>query len=285
MEDSQEKLPANSPNQANQEVVNTKDATYALIAERVRADSINSKCLTSLNTVTPLISKTEKADSVVTGMLGTAEFQDIKLLVAADGARYLYSEKAITKRQAEQLAFGEEVRSQIVAQVRDDSKKEARLTPLTTISAMIPGAETEKIDGHLTLLIGNGRYKDIHLIADGEGNRYLYSEQFLTSNYAEILARAEMKDPYRIIAATVRSESRVYPRPTHLDTFNAPVFNVNPNDVRRFASEKERRPEYKDIKVIQASTGAVYFYSDLFLDSEWVKAIVEWEEVGKHLNP
>ena len=43
--------------------------------------------------------------------------------------------------------------------------------------------------------------------------------------------------------------------------------------------------QYKDIKLIEASTGAIYLHSDRFLDPDWAQSLVEWEEVGKNASP
>ena len=44
------------------------------------------------------------------------------------------------------------------------------------------------------------------------------------------------------------------------------------------------REEYQDIKKIVASTGAIYLYSDQYLNPNQAKALVEWNEVGQHEN-
>ena len=41
------------------------------------------------------------------------------------------------------------------------------------------------------------------------------------------------------------------------------------------------REAYKDIKKIVAPTGAIYLYSDLYLNPATAEKYVEWEEVEK----
>jgi hypothetical protein len=184
------------------------------------------------------------------------------------------------------LARDEEVRSQIVARVREDSEKSIKLTAVDSLGALIPGAEPDMIDRLLAVLQGDERYQDVKLITNSRGVRYLYSETFMTRTYAEVLARIEANDPLLTIAETVRDQSRIFRRPTNSRLFDAPVFRIDTESLDEYVAELLRRPEFADIKLIRASTGAPYLYSDIYIKSEeWVKSIVEREEVWKPENP
>ena len=261
------------------------EAVYVAIAERVRADSTGKGQLTSLELIKPLMQDPGKIQSYLGEMKGNEVYKDIRLITAANGGTYLYSEKVFIRRDAEKLTLDEEVRSRIINQVREDSGKKESLTPVNKLGALIPGAELDKIDNHLALMSGDERYKDIHVITNRKGARYLYSEKFLTCNYAELLARAEANDPVAIIADTVRDDSRIYPRLTNLDMFKAPVFKIDFDEMGKYTSELTKSPEYNDIKLIKASTGVIYLYSDLYFNPDLAKATVEWEEVGRYENP
>jgi hypothetical protein len=150
---------------------------------------------------------------------------------------------------------------------------------------VIPGAEPGKIEDHLDLILDDERYKDLKLVSNSRGSRYFYSEDHMTATYATVLARAEANDPLGTIAATVREDSRIYPRPTSLGTFSAPIFNMDVRELQRYSEEIASRPEYADIKIARASNGAIYLYSEQFLDPDWARSTVEWEEVGKYENP
>jgi hypothetical protein len=257
---------------------------YEQIAKRVRDDSRQNARLTSTNAISSIAPEPGKIHAFLAGLIGTGQYPDIKLVVAANDASYLYSQQFLARESAEKILFGEEVRSQIADRVRDESSKKKRLTPINAL-AVIPGAEPDKIDTHLMFFKNDERYKDLRVVSNSRNTRYLYSEESITATYAGVLAQAESNDPVATIAATVRDESRIYPRPTNLRTFAAPIFNINPNELERYASEVVQSPEYKDIKSLLASTGAMYLYSETYLNRDWVKATVEWEEVGKHLNP
>ncbi len=72
-----------------------------------------------------------------------------------------------------------------------------------------------------------------------------------------------MNDPCATIATMVRNESRVYPQPTNIELF----------------------AEFKDIQLIHASTDARYLYSNLYMDEDHARSLVEWEEVEREENP
>jgi hypothetical protein len=257
---------------------------YDQIVKRVRDDSRDSGRLTSTTAISPIVPEAGRVHAFLAGLIGSGGYRDVKLIVAANDATYLYSEQFLARDAAEKLLFGEEVRSQIAEKVREDSSKKKRLTP-TNVLNIIPGAEPDKMDNHLMFFKNDERYQDLRVIINSRGTRYLYSERGITATYAGVLARAESNDPVSTIAATVRDESRIYPRPTDLRTFAAPIFNIDPAELERYASEVVRRPENKDIKTLLASTGALYLYSETYLNPDWVRATVEWEEVGRYLNP
>ncbi len=254
------------------------------IAARVRADSEERSRLTSGPAVSRMVRQVTDDASFVTNFGGIAGFEDIKAIVTSNEAVYLYSDKYLTRQDAQRLARGEEIRELIAERVRADSSSRQHLTPLNDFG-MIPGAEPENIGKHLDLLLDDDRYSDVKLISNSRGSRYLFSEQHMTSTYANVLARAEANDPLGTIVTTVREDSRIYPRPTSLGTFAAPIFGMDARQLGRYAEEIASRPEYADIKVEKASNGAVYLYSTQYLDPNWVKSTVEWEEVGKYENP
>lgn len=260
-------------------------AVHAAIAGRVRMDSAEKASLTSLDGLATLVPEPGRVRYYISGLTGVEAFKDVKLVIAGNGAIYLYSETSIPRKHAERLAFEEEVKAQIVARVRSDSGTLARITPVDALGASVPGAEPERVDPLLAGIVIDERYKDIKLLSDGKGRRYLYSENGMTRSYAELLASVEGDNPVDTIAATVRSDSRTYPRPTNPSVFKAPVFKINPSNIEQHIRLLLSRPEYKDIKLVTASTGAAYLYSDLYLDPDWVQTTVEWEEVGRYTNP
>ncbi len=270
-----------------EEVAKSKtEEVLAKIAAKVREDSKNLKRLTRVDLFAALTPERTGVRAYLAEMASSASYQDIKPITIATGSIYLYSETFMVRKDAERLARDEEVRSQIVARVREDSEKSVKLTAVNSLGALIPEAEPDRIDRHLAVLQGDERYQDVKLITNSRGGRYLYSGTFMTRTYAEVLARAEANDPLLTIAETVRDQSRIFRRPTNSRLFDAPVFRIDTESLDVYVAELLRRPEFADIKLIHASTGAPYLYSDIYIKSEeWVKSIVEREEVWKPENP
>ncbi len=261
------------------------NALYDLLASRIRQDSQNKKRLTSMAAVTRLAAEPGKVRAFINALPARESCKDIKLAIATNGDVYLYSEMHLNRQDAEKYLFLEEVNLQIVERVREDSQKKLELTKVNALGILIPGAEPDRVDRHLLLLLDDERYPDIHLVSNSRSTRYLYSDRFMTATYAGVLASAQAADPLATIAAVVREESRIYPRPTAVSVFAAPVFNIDPAEIERYADELTKKPEFADIKTCVASTGALYLYSEAYLGRDWVRATVEWEEVGRALNP
>ncbi len=103
-------------------------------------------------------------------------------------------------------------------------------------------------------------------------------------NYDKIQALVEANDPVATIVETVREESRIYPRPTKVEVFKEPVFNINSGELWTYVEQIVEQEEFGDIQLIQASTGVHYLYSTQYLDADHAKSLIEWEEVERFRN-
>lgn len=123
------------------------------------------------------------------------------------------------------------------------------------------------------------------MVIEGSRDDYYFSKLSMTENYATYLARLAEDDPLRLIADTVRDESRIYPRTTALSSFGEAPFLFPPWKVGRLVEELGRNPEFSDIQSCAASNGAVYLYSTKYIDKAYAEGLTEWNEVGKAMNP
>ncbi len=212
-------------------------------------------------------------------------YQDIKSVATSMGTVYLYSETYITKDQAEILVQTEDTKTRIAEKVREDSKNLAKLTSVDSFCTADPVLEMDKVKASLADMERDERCQDIKSVVASTGAVYLFSETYITNSYADILVRAEANDPCATIAATVRDESRIYPRPTNIEYFNEPVFNIKPDELERHLTNTLERQEFKDIKLISASTGVRYLYSTLSMNDDYARSLVEWKEVEEEENP
>ncbi|MFC1920557.1 hypothetical protein ACFLYQ_02400 [Chloroflexota bacterium] len=267
--------------------LNRTEEILARIAGKIREDSQNLGRLTGIETINILLSDLITDDTVINlvDMQKDSRYQDIKSTSSSAGDVYLYSEIYITANQIETLSRAEDVKTRITSKVREDSGSLTKLTGIDTISTLLPDMDKDKIEASIAEILNDDRYTDIKSVIASTGAVYLYSETVISKSYADLLVRAEANDPCATIAATVRDEARIYPRATKIEFFNNPVFNISPEEFKGHLASTQKRTEFKDIKTINASTGAVYLYSDLYMSEDYARSLIEWDEVGQFDNP
>lgn len=127
-------------------------------------------------------------------------------------------------------------------------------------------------------------YPDIRRLEDGEAV-YFYSELHMTERYAEMAARAASGDLPRMIADTVRFDSETYPRPTPIETFGVEPYLLTQEEFRAAFAQMGQDPAYADIKLISASNGAEFLYSETHLGRDHAEGLAEWIAVGQFSSP
>ena len=271
----------------SENAVSITDEMQMLVAEKVREDSQKHTELTSIGTVNELLSELDTDDLTVNfdDMQKEEKYHDIQSVVAIDGTIYLYSTEYITTDQADILAQPEDINPIIAERVRENSKNLALLTGIDSVFAAGSKFETDKIKVALTEMAEDDSYRDIKSVVTITGATYLYSDNYIANNYANILIRAKANDPCFTIASTVRDESRIYPRPTNVELFKEEVFNIDPVELETHVAHLMERQEFEDIKMVRASTGAPYLYSNLYLNEDHARALAEWTEVEQFENP
>jgi hypothetical protein len=165
--------------------------------------------------------------------------------------------------------------------VRERTNTEAKLTPVAALAyegEMLDEARREELIAEIQ---ADESCSDIEVVRTSKGDVFLYSKATMSGTFARILLRKEDGNPYATIVDTVREESETYPRPTTINLFKDPIFGIDSGQLEQLVKEIVQLPEYGDIKLIEASTGVLYLYSDRHLDKDWAESLVEWEEVGR----
>jgi hypothetical protein len=261
----------------------------AKIAEFVRLNARETGAITDIDDLGELALEIEAElfSPLITAMVRDGgEYADIKLAVAAEGAPYLFSEEYLAPDAAIAQAEALAVRRTIAEKVRSDSQGDPiKLTSRTTLQESLPAIDEETLQAHLTAMAAAERYSDIQRLLASTGEAFYFSEAFMTRTYASILVRAEVNDPKATIVETVRDESRVYPRPTRIDLFDAQVFGIDSDKLDMYVQEILEREEYNDIAKIVSSVDTVWLYSKRYMIEDQARAHVEWEEVEQHEWP
>lgn len=170
----------------------------------------------------------------------------------------------------------------IVSAIRHASA-EIRLVRLSALREAFPAEAA--CEGGLEGLLAESGAADIRRMAGERGEVYYFSAESMTEAYALHLFRVEEHDLIKLVADTVRDESRLYPRPTDLRVFSEPPFSLGPADIDGIIARIAVQPDTADIKTCSASNGAVYLYSDRYLAPLYAERLAEWIEVGQKENP
>lgn len=262
------------------------DVIHIAIADKVRSDSQSLDKpipVEVLGTLFPDMKPDEIVDHLA-ALVKIEKYSDIKVMTSGSGAAYLYSDTFVAPEDASKKILMEETQVKIADQVRRVSKESAQLIAAPALVEYVPDVPPSEIAEFVTAMASDPRYEDIHQVTGPAGVAYLYSETYLTNNYANLLARVESKDPCTAVAETVREESRIFPRPTKVELFYAPVFQIDPGQMETVVENTLRRPEFADIRKIVATTGAIYLFSDKYMEPGQAETLVRWEEVDKYRN-
>ena len=127
-------------------------------------------------------------------------------------------------------------------------------------------------------------HKDLKEICAKSGTSFYYSSMFVSEPYARILLHKQ-EGPGALIADTVREDSDRYPRPTPLDVFKEPPFDLSQEEILSCLEEMFNREGYQDISQVSTSIGHVFLYSSRYLDRDYALMLAEWIDVGQFENP
>jgi len=259
----------------------------ARIAERVRADSRERRRLTRDEEVRVLVPELERDElsRLLAGMAEQGLYGDIKAVVAPSGRVYLFSEKHLIAAEAAELGRIEEARHAVADRIRADSSRIA-LTPAADLEPLFPFPEPERRAAFMAEVLADERFEDLQVTKGPKGEVYYHSDRHVSGNYAAVMTRAKAGDALFAIAEFVRHNSRIMPAPVCLTAFRDPVFGILQAKLDGFVEKLLETPAYADVKrLVHRETGAVYLYSDRYLDELRATEIMDWNEVGALRNP
>lgn len=266
----------------------TVEEIKARIAEKVRADGEERAVVTPSEVVFALVpgSQQDRITAVLEEMAADDRYADIKAVTTASGMVYFVSLTHICAGEAVARSRTEEVKFLLAEKVRADSRDDVKLTSAADLLSLAPEMEQDGIVAVLDGLRNDERYADIKAVTSPNGTVYYHSDRHMSGYYAVVLGRVAAKDPAATVAAMVRDESRIYPRPTCIAFFTEPMFGIPARDLKAVFDELVRRPEYGDIKLmVHPDTGAVYAYSSQYLSGDTAFKKMHWVEVVKPANP
>jgi hypothetical protein len=185
-------------------------------------------------------------------------------------------------------AYGGAAAEMAAALIRDGSAS-ARLVSESEITLFLKEHRTpdntnppgEDVSAVFTrLLLDN---EDLQALS-GVGSLWYFSSCSMTEAYAKILLRT-MEGPVRLIAETVRHNSREYQRPVPLEFFERPPFSLDNRQVLDTLATMAVTEGYGDIATTTTSLSGVYLYSTKHLEAGHAEMLAEWFDVGQAENP
>lgn len=170
----------------------------------------------------------------------------------------------------------EDVPARVIDSIRKSSR-DGSLLRLSSLCSLFPDQDIE-------YCVQNSDATDLGLIR-GVRDTYYFSDLSMTETYAVHLFRIEERDPVRLVADTVRDESRIYPRPTYVSTFLDSPFFMKPAEIEETIARIAMRPDTTDIKECESSNGVKFLYSSLYLEETHATGLAEFFEVVQRENP
>jgi hypothetical protein len=258
------------------------------IAEKVRTDSREHAAVTPSEVVFALVpgSQPDRITAILDEMAADDRYPDIRAVTTASGMVFFVSKTYIDTDEAIAKSRIEEIKIMLAEKVREDSRDRVMLTPAADLYALFPDIDREQIDSLLAEMQKEALYADIKTVNASTGDLLFHSDLYMSGYYALVLSRLAAKDPCAMIAAMVRDESRIYPRPTCVQLFGEKPFDIPLRDLKALVEATLSKPENQDLRmIVHSSTGGVYLYSDRYMSAETASVIMDWQEVGQEANP
>lgn len=170
----------------------------------------------------------------------------------------------------------------LVEHIRESSRK-GRLIKKSELEREPISLKGSHIDNFLEELKKSEEISDINVL-NGEKEIYLYSKEYLSDGYRDLLFNLEERKIEDVVVEIVRNESKIYPRPTSIEIFKLAPFNTIDLDMN-IVLENVLKNGDTDIKIIKASNGVKYLYSEKYMTLGHARGLCEWIEVGQFQNP
>jgi len=124
---------------------------------------------------------------------------------------------------------------------------------------------------------------DLAVVHGPDGGEFYRCAGLMSATYAGILAGRSA--PCLLMAETVRTNSKEYPRPIALDIFEYPPFDLDPESIQACLQRMAADADFGDISFVESSAGTVYLFSKTYLDRDYATFLAERLDVDLALNP
>ncbi|MCD8339136.1 MAG: hypothetical protein LUC43_02900, partial [Burkholderiales bacterium] len=91
-----------------------------------------------------------------------------------------------------------------------------------------------------------GKYS-VQALTSWDGKTYFHFLPLMSASYAKLLSAKN--NPYQLVLDTIRDNSRIYPRPIGVYTFENPPFNLKMDEIKAILDKIAEDENAKDIRV------------------------------------
>ena len=164
------------------------------------------------------------------------------------------------------------------------ASREGRLIGLEEVRAAVlalaaespngPPDQAELTDARLAGLLA--AHPGVAAFASASGETLYHAPNLLSHTYARILDRKG--SPLVLLAEEIRANSRDYPRPVPVELFEAPPFDLRPEEIEHALHALAADPAHQDITFTTTSTGMVYLFSTRHLERGYAAFLAQRAE-------
>lgn len=110
-------------------------------------------------------------------------------------------------------------------------------------------------------------------IESWDNKEFFHFRPLLSGSYARMLSTKN--NPIEAVVDMVRETSRIYPALTPIDVFQAPPFDMKPEDLQQVLKQISEDPDKKDIRFTTNSVDAVFLYSNRYIEDDYADALAD----------
>lgn len=166
------------------------------------------------------------------------------------------------------------------------SEVEAKAKEIEEQQAKQPQGEKREITREYFDTVVDAALKDSFGVAEftaWNGKKFLHYRPLLSGSYARMMSAQE--NPVALVVQTVRENSRLYPRPVSIGSFQDPPFSLSEQTIKQVLEVIAKDPQCKDICYCESSVGNMFLYSRDYLDDAYADFLAEGIDVAPYVGP
>ena len=168
---------------------------------------------------------------------------------------------------------------EILARYIEDVTLSEELASLSEMLKNPPeGLTADRVKEILAATESSTFFAAIHMVKSKK-DTYYYDSENMTDHFARVQMTLQDKDIMAAIAAAVRHDCQLYPRPVPVSSLMDMPYCYTQDEITSALNKMKSTEEYKDIDTVTASNGKVDIYSSKYMSKKYARALCEEIEV------